>query len=298
MLVVAICSHLVISRKKSLIGLFSVSALECIGHILNTMRIIYTLAFACLVLVMHYFDNPEGFRSVARQGAGTIHSLWNDKKVRLEGLQVLSEREIEPLLPLSKSVLWWQVNESDIQAELMQIPWIKSVSVESCHDSIWSRWGCFLLSIKEREPVFTAVVDETKWVVDAEGAFIVPFSDLLHRRYDIKLVSIAGLASREYSPDMVRSQVYSANKYMRVLQQSVAKAVVSLSFLDHEDLSVEFQGIPFPIVFGLDSEGTTSLAEQGKRCAALLKRLEHQFHEIEKIDLAFDRVGVVAFRTK
>lgn len=262
------------------------------------MRILYTLAFACTVLFLQYFDNPEGFRSVVNQGAGTIQSLWNDKNVRIEGLEVLSEREIEPLLPLSKSVLWWHLNEPDIQAELMQIPWVKSVSVNSCHDSIWSRWGCFLLSVKEREPVFSAVVDETEWVVDAEGAFIVPSSDLVHRRYDLKLVSIAGLASREYSPDMVRSQVYSANKYMGILQQSVGKAVVSLSFLDHADISVGFQGVPFPIIFGLDSAGTTSLAEQGKRCAALLKRLGHQFHEIEKIDLAFDRVGVVAFRNK
>lgn len=269
-----------------------------IGHILRTMRIIYTLALACAVLVLHYFDNPGLFHSVVGRGAGVIESLWNDKNVRIEGLDILSEKEIEPLLPLSKSVLWWHLNEPDIQAELMQSPWIKSVSVNWCRDSIWSRWGCFSLSVKEREPVFSAIVDETKWVVDAEGSFIVPYSDVVNRHYDLKLVSISGLASREYSPDLVRSQVYSAHEYMQILQQSVGRTVLALSFLDHEDLSVEFQGVPFPIVFGLGSEGAVSLSEQGRRCMALLKQVQHQFQNIEKIDLAFSRVGVIAYRNK
>lgn len=272
--------------------------MEDIGHILEIMRIIYTLAAVFVVLVLHYFDNPVWFGSAVNRGAETIKSVWNDKKIRIEGLDVLSEGEIEPLLPLSKSVLWWHVNEPDIQAELMRSPWIKAVSVSSCRDSIWSRWGCFLLSVQEREPIFSAVVDETKWVVDGEGSFIVPFSDLVQRNYDLKLVSIAGLASREYSPDLVRSQIYAAHKYMRILQGSVGKAPTSLTFLDHEDLSVEFQGVPFPVIFGLKSRDAVSLTEQGKRCAALLKQVGHQLRDIEKIDLAFNRVGVIAFRNK
>jgi hypothetical protein len=70
-----------------------------------------------------------------------------------------------------------------------------------------------------------------------------------------------------------------------------------LQFLTHGDFAVTFEGVPFPVVFGAGPDSKVPLAEQGERCAELLKRLHDRFADILKVDLAFDRVGVVKFRT-
>lgn len=260
------------------------------------MRIVYTFALAAVVVFMHVLDNPEFFNAGLSESTKIAASFWNDKKVKLEGLLVLTHSDIEPLLPHSRSVLWWHLNEPEIQARLMDNPWIKSASVDSCDEGLFSKWGCFVLRIQEREPVFSAVVDGTTWIVDGDGSFIVPDSDVVLRRYDMKLVSIKGLASRVSSPDVVRSQLYSASSFMTILQKEVGKAVVSLAFIGHGDLKVNFQGLPFPVIFGLESSNGVTLAEQGKRCAALLHEVRNRYSDIDKIDLAFNRVGVVSFR--
>jgi hypothetical protein len=58
-----------------------------------------------------------------------------------------------------------------------------------------------------------------------------------------------------------------------------------------------FQGVPFPVVFGAGPDSKVPLAEQGQRCGQLLKRVQDRFGDIVKVDLAFDRVGVIKFRS-
>ena len=54
--------------------------------------------------------------------------------------------------------------------------------------------------------------------------------------------------------------------------------------------------MPFPIVFTTATDSLVSLEEQAQRCAGLLTKLKDRFAEIERVDLAFTRVGVVKFR--
>jgi hypothetical protein len=260
------------------------------------MRIIYTLALLAVVALLHLFDNPDLYQSGFNKGSELVETFWNEKKVKLEGLVVLRPGDIERLLPQSRSVLWWHLNEPEIQAQLMQNPWIQAVDVGSCDDGLLSKWGCFVLTIGERKPVFSAIVDGTQWIIDGDGSFVVPYGDQVARRYNMKLVSISGLASRVHSPDVVRGQLYSASKFMEVLQSTTKRAVISMTFDGQGDLEVNFQELPFPIIFGLGSDDGVPLAEQGKRCAALLEKVRGRYSEIEKIDLAFNRVGVVSFR--
>ncbi|MFO0417324.1 MAG: cell division protein FtsQ/DivIB [Pseudomonadota bacterium] len=260
------------------------------------MRILFTILIAAGVLALHALDNPAGFKKAQEFVVSSAGALWNDKDIRIDGLKLLSRTEIERLLPLDRSVLWWRFNDTEIQAKLEQNPWVGESKVVACPDAPPSQWGCFLVSISERVPTFLATVDETSWVIDREGSFIAPLSDLRERAYRGELIAVSGLASRSASPDMVRAQLATAARLLDTLEREVRRPIERVEFLAQGDFSVIFKGLDFPTVFAAGSDAKVPLLEQGTRCAELLKRLGSRLSDVERIDLAFDRVGVVKFK--
>ena len=261
------------------------------------MRVLFTLLITASVAALHVLDNPRGVRAWSEKAAGVVQKWWNAKEIRIEGLRTLPRSEIERLLPLERSVVWWKLQSTSIQGRIAQNPWIGEVSVSSCEGGAREAWGCFLISIKERQPTFLAVVDNANWVIDRGGSFIVPYSETLPMPSNQRLVRVTGLASRHSSPDIVRAQLSAASSVLDTIEREVRRQVWALEFLGHGDLSVMFQDVPFPVVFGAGGDSVVPLAEQGKRCGELLKRLQDRFGDILKVDLAFERVGVVKFKT-
>jgi len=266
-----------------------------IGIVRRVMRILFTLLITAGVVTIHVMDNPQRFRALWERFSTRSEALLSDKEIRIEGLNNLSRTEIERLLPLDKSVAWWHANATELQSTMEQNPWINEASVSACPDTIASRWGCFVLSIKERIPTFSATVDNSQWVIDREGSFMVPLGDLRTRGISADLIAVKGLASRSISPDLVRGQLAAASRLLSILEREVGRAIASLEFQGQGDFSVLFKGLSFPIVFAAGKDAKISLSEQGVRCAELLKRLSNRLTEITKIDLAFERVGVVSF---
>lgn len=262
------------------------------------MRILFTLLVTASVATLHVLDNPRGVRQWTEKGKESVLTFWNDKEIRIEGLRMLPRAEIERLLPLERSVAWWKLQTTSIQGRIAQNPWIGEVSVNSCEGGLRESWGCFLISIKERQPTFLAVVDNANWVIDRGGSFIVPYSETLAVPSTQRLVRVTGLASRHSSPDTVRGQLSAASLLLDTIEREVRRQVWAVEFLGHGDLSVSFQDVPFPVVFGAGDDSPVPLAEQGKRCAELLTRVQDRFADIVKIDLAFERVGVVKFKTQ
>jgi hypothetical protein len=261
------------------------------------MRVPFTLLITASVVTLHVLDNPQGVRDWMTQARVKADKVWNEKEVRVEGLRTLPRTEIERLLPLDRSVAWWKMQTTSIQGKIAQNPWIGEVEVGSCEGGVRAAWGCFLISIKERQPTFLALVDNAPWVIDRGGSFIVPYSENLSAQLKVPLVKVAGLASRHSSPDVVRVQLSAAANLLDTIEKEVRRQVRGVEFLSHGDLSVAFTDVPFPVVFAAGVDSAVPLAEQGKRCAELLKRLHDRFADIAKVDLAFDRVGVVKFKT-
>jgi hypothetical protein len=260
------------------------------------MRSLFTLLIASGVIVLHVLDNPEGAKHLADLAVKRTQSLIQDKEVRIEGLSVLSRTEIERALPLERSAVWWKLHETDIQARLSQNPWVADAVVSSCPGSFSGSWGCFLVSVTERTPRFLATVDNTRWIIDRDGSFIVPYTEGAARTGGGALVSVEGLASQNSSPDIVRAQLGAATRLLDTVQQGVGRKITGLQFLTDGDFAVTFQAVPFPVVFGAGPDAKVPLAEQSQRCGELLKRVQDRFSDILKIDLAFDRVGVIKFR--
>lgn len=265
-------------------------------HALTRMRVLITIVTALSVSVLFALDNPTVFREVTHSISERTDRIWSNKDVRIEGLHLLSRGEIERLLPLDRSVAWWHANLSEIEAKLAQNAWVAEATITSCPDSLVSRWGCFVVSIDERQPMFLATLNGDSWVVDREGTFLALVSELRNRAFSGRLVNLKGVAVNSNSPDLVRAQLSVASKLCETLEREVSKPVVELEFLGQGDFAVAFQGVSFPIVFAAGLDAKVPLPEQGARCAALLKQLATRFSEVARIDLAFDRVGVVQFK--
>jgi hypothetical protein len=262
---------------------------------LKDMRVLITLVTTISVGALLAFDNPKGFRSISNSVAVKGEQLWSDKELRIDGLRLLSRSEIEKLLPLQRSVAWWHLNASEVEAKLNQNAWVESATLESCPESWASRWGCFLLQVKERQPMFIGSFDGKPWVIDRDGRSLVPQSDLAGRGFSGQLIEVKGAANSS-SPDLVRAQLSAASRLCDTVAKEVGRPIRALEFLGQGDFSVSFEGLPFPVVFAAGKDAKVPLAEQGVRCAALLRQLGTRFSDVAKIDLAFDRVGIVQFK--
>jgi hypothetical protein len=260
------------------------------------MRSVVTILTTIGVGALLALDNPKGFSELRKSSQEWASRIWNQKEVRVDGLEMLSRAEVEKLLPLERSVPWWHLNGSEIQAKLSQNSWIDQAKLSSCPDSWSAKWGCFLVSVQERKPTFVATFDNTSWVIDRDGSFLVPLSELRARKFQGTLVAVRGVSGNGNSPDLVRAQLSVAARLRETLEKSVSKQILGLEFLGQGDFAVAFQGVPFPVVFAAGQDAKVPLLEQGARCTALLNQLANRFSEIERIDLAFDRVGVVRFK--
>jgi cell division septal protein FtsQ len=244
------------------------------------MRVLFTALMTSVFLVVQYLDNPALFVTSAHVSKDWWHKTFQEKEVRLEGLKWLSRTEIERVLPLERSVLWWMFNAPAVQSKVAESPWVGGASVERCGESVLSEWGCFVVSVKERAPRFLAVVDDEAWVISDDGTFVLPAASAMKENSEERyrgLVTIEGLASRHQSPDLVRSQVALASTTIATLEKAVKLKVKGVDFVGRGDIAVSFQ-------------------EQGERCAKLLGQLNGRLTEVDRIDLAFSQVGVVKFK--
>jgi hypothetical protein len=245
-------------------------------------------------------DNPGRLSNGLESAKQRAIAFLNTKEVRIEGLRTISRTEIERSLPLTRSVGWWLVNETSIKARVAENPWVKSVDLEPCQGRWLPKFGCFTLTIEERTPRFIALVDDERWIIGADGALITPakgdapgMSDEMLR----SLVPLYGLASRVSSPERSQAQLDLAQRAITVLERSVELPVESISFEGKGDISVDFDHVPFPVVFGSSSpEASSVIEDQGRRLKALLVQLKDRLVEIQKVDLAFSKVGVVKFK--
>ncbi len=270
------------------------------------MRFLFTFLIFTTVAVLHFLDNPDLFRHIAQSVGRTVDSAVYTKDIRIEGLKILSRTEVERLLPLHRSVPWWMSNAPVIQARAEESPWIESAVLDSCPGGSFRAWGCFVLSITERVPRFLAVVDNEEWLIAQDGAFLLPLNTILqqHRQGDDeklavdvrRLTRVRGLASRLNSPDLLGAQLGLARDGVQVMLKQVGRPIDTIDFSGKAELSVYFKGVPFPVIFSASDEAL-SLSEQSERCARVLQQFQGRFDEVEKIDLAFERVGVVKLKS-
>lgn len=263
------------------------------------MRIVFTLLVTATVIAIHILDRPDFYLARAHQTKAAIGDFVQSKDIRIEGLKHLPRSVVEGLLPSDRSVPWWMSNSATIQSRLSTNPWVEGVSVETCGDSVTESWGCFVISVQERRARFVASVDSESWLVADDGTFLSPLEreDWAGvKRFNVpNIVRVEGLASRVSSPDVLRSQLTIAGVATETLEEELGRRATALTFSSRGDVQVFFKSFSFPIVFTATSE-PSALRDQAQRARALLPKLTERLQEIEKVDLAFSKVGVVTFK--
>jgi hypothetical protein len=270
------------------------------------MRMLFTSLIASSVVLRHVLDDPGRISNGLDGAKQRAVTLLNTKDVRVEGLHTISRTEIDRVLPLNRSVGWWMLNETSIKARIAENPWVKGVAIRSCEGGLLPQFGCFTLTIEERKPRFIALVDEERWIIGADGSLIIPANGNAPGMTDETLralVPLYGLASRVSTPERSQAQLDFAQQAITVLERTVELPVESITFDGRGtfegkgDISVDFVRLPFRVVFGSSSSDTSAvIEEQGRRLKALLGQLKERLSEIEKVDLAFSKVGIVKFK--
>jgi hypothetical protein len=261
------------------------------------MRALITALTTVGVGTLIVLDNPQGAADLYASSLKRAESIWSDKEIRIAGLNLLKRSEVERLLPVERSVLWWQVNRSQVEAKVASNTWISHSKLSSCSGgSLAERWGCFLVTVEERQPLFTTNFNGDAWVIDRQGVFVAPLVELQRRNFVGELISVRGVADGAQQPSLVRAQLSAAAPLCDTLSKVVGRGVRDLEFLAQGDFAVRFKGLNFPVIFAAGTDASVRLEEQGERFAALLKQIAGRLGDVERIDLAFDRVGVVRFR--
>lgn len=264
------------------------------------MRVLFTSLIASSVLLIHVLDNPGRISNGLEVAKQRAISFLNTKEIHIRGLMVIPRDEVERILPLNQPVGWWLLNETSIKARVAENPWVKSVELSACKGTFLPKFNCFEISIEERQPRFIALVDEERWIIGENGALIIPakghapgLTDDIFRT----LVPLYGLASRLTTPERFQAQLLLAQAAIQALERSVEVPVDSITFEGRGDIVVDFVNLPFPVVFGAPTVDSSPLIEdQGRRLRALLLQLKDRLPEIQRVDLAFSKVGVVKFR--
>jgi hypothetical protein len=263
------------------------------------MRIAFTLLVTATVVAIHILDKPQFYLARAHQTSVVIEDLVQSKDIRIEGLKHLPRSVVEDLLPSDRSVPWWMANVALLRSSVATNPWVESVSVESCGESVAEKWGCFIISVSERRARFVARVDSDAWLIADDGTFLSPFQrDHWQgvKRFSVpNVVQINGLASKISSPDVVRAQVGAATLATATLEEVIGRRIGGLVFSEKGDLQAFFKGYSFPVVFSASNDSAT-IRDQAERARALLPKLSDRLGEIERVDLAFSKVGVVTFK--
>lgn len=267
--------------------------------ILTGMRALFTTLVTTSVALIHVLDDPGRFTSVVRGAEEQISALLNTKEVHIEGIKLLNDEAVRRVLPMSKSVGWWMANQTAISARIAENPWVKSADVGSCRGGLIPKFGCFSVTVQERSPRFLALVDDERWIIGDDGSLIIPATGNAPGMTDETLralVPLYGLASRAATPAKFQAQLNLARDAITSLERAVELPIDSISFEGKGDISVSFKRLEFPVVFGASAGATAVLEDQGRRLKALLLQIKDRLPEVDKIDLAFSRVGIVKFK--
>jgi hypothetical protein len=149
-------------------------------------------------------------------------------------------------------------------------------------------------------PRFLALVDNERWIIGDDGSLIIPATGNAPGMTDETLralVPLYGLSSRAANPARFQAQLNLAQEAITALERGVELPIDSISFEGKGDISVSFKRLGFPVVFGSSADSSSPLEDQGRRLKALLGQVKERLNEVEKVDLAFSRVGIVKFKT-
>lgn len=262
------------------------------------------LIFALLVVMLCgavWLVFPREFRSLASNSWSYLASVWSHKELRLYGMEVLREENLDLQDARGRSVAWWHMNLNSLRARLRQNSLVQDALLRRCPDR-W--WNCFEIEISERRPALLAFVGDRLWMVGDDGGFIGPVSSKLleaeDRQAKLALLGnpalVRGLLTEGASPDLLKSRLYYVQKALRIIEEEAKLRVGEVTLRLNGELEIQPAGAGFTVVFGTADQNLDEVRQEAARLAEVLARIRESLAAVESIDLAFNKRAVVKFR--
>jgi hypothetical protein len=262
------------------------------------MRALFLLLISVGVVAIHLVDDPPWIQRIERPIINGLVDIVFSKDVRVSASGPYEIEQLQKLLPKTRSNPWWLLNTEVIRAKLREDPRVASATVAPCPGSPFFRWGCFDVNVIPKEPRYSVEMDGTTWAVGDDGAFIAPLTNLPGVTSG-ELVRIDFSAQVARSPDIVRAMMGVARELLGVMERETGLKLTRIALGPDREAEMNFRELPFPVIVqvsGVGKVGAVSTAEQARRLQALLPQLAGRASEVEAIDLAFDRLGVVRLK--
>ena len=274
-------------------------------------RFFYVITIGVLLAAMYFSERPQHLVWLEARAHAWYYRLWIEKEFSIAGLQRLDARVIEEQLPLQESNLWWQWNPEIISASLRSIPLVRSAEVTACEGR---RWGCFVVSVEERNPAYYALLGNEGWLIGDDGGIIsaVPAQELAYLfsrksaftqdsrgqigdEREKRLPLVTGVWSPVLSPDFIRERFRDVPRILHVIEDESGFMVRTLTFRSGSDFVVHFEKFGFDVTFDLISEPTWNevLRDKVQRFSSVVRELGTSVHQVKSIDLAFSHIAVV-----
>ena len=261
-------------------------------------RIILLIMLLAAVLGGAWYFFPQRLDSAAADSWRAAIALWYHKEVRLSGLEVLREEDLELQQLRGRSLLWWHMNLAGLHAYIRRNSLVRDVLVKRCPDQ-W--WNCFEMSVVEREPSLLAFVGERLWMVGNDGGFMGPVSSSLLEAQDRgekleKLGSpplVRGLLTEGASPDLLKSRLYYVLQSLEIIKRESGLSAAEVSLRSSGEMEVKFLGRNFLAIFGTARDDMEEIKQEAGRLSELLSRFGASAGAIESIDLAFNKRAIV-----
>ena len=275
------------------------------------MKFITTLALrlltcACILSLSWFgYEKYIGDHSVStaffKNFRDYSEDLFYEKTLRLEGLKLLSEVDIESFLPLDKSLIWWLFNRSKIEMEIESHSLIADTSIDRC---AWWKFACFTLQVKERVPTFIALSDKNAWVVADDGAFITPIppsqiEKAMFKRPGGEYIEppvVDGLFAENKDPEVSRARSIYINHAISQIEKDTERSIEKVSVRDNGELEILLRESSFTIVFDKSYGEAEKLKDQIVRFNKIMEQFKGRERTIASIDLAFNSLAVVRLK--
>jgi cell division septal protein FtsQ len=254
------------------------------------------LSFILLCIGVTFTVKPVGVTRVIDRLAEGRRRFMNDKQIEFEGLNYVSEAELLARLPQEKSLWWWLFNPSQVEAALSGDSLIAAVNVAPCVPTLVQRWGCFRVSVKERNPAFIAMIEGRYWLVGNDGGFLAPLpveknvlelASNLSARTGEPMRVLHGLDAVRNSPDLVLARFSYAKRVMDTIESTSGLHIEWGELLKSGHLVAKFQGIAPRATFSFsDADDDLRVVEvEARRLKTLVDRLGDGMERLETVDL-------------
>lgn len=260
------------------------------------LAILLLVAGGSFVLWRYPEFMPVNLEAVSEQAG----KLLSEKQIQVSGLEVLTRADIMQHLPLGKSVLWWQSHSQEIETMLETNALIQDASVSACPGS---DLRCFEVRILERHPTFVAALGDRVWLIGEDGGFITPVPKKQFDQHGTNLIPgrpalilVEGLLGELTSPDVAKARIRYVRSIIEHVEPEAGLKVRSVEMRPNGETALRFHGLDLRAIFDSVSERPERAREEARRLKAILKQYGRRAADIERIDLAFEKVAITKLK--